>query len=148
MKDYPLSIALIEEDEDDQFIFSSIIESTSIPAAISFLECKKDIQTNLSTLESLFPDIIFLGCPLKHIAETEYLEKIRDNAILKETFCVIISGYTHNKYLKGVFNAGANLHINKFNDIAVLKNIIIKVLKLDLKNCPPPTYETFHVTEN
>jgi DNA-binding NarL/FixJ family response regulator len=148
MKNNPLHVTLIEDDEDDRFLFSIILDRISVATELTVLESKKDIESNIRHLESLAADIVFLGYPLLPHTEIDYLKKIRSNSFLKDTFCVILTGYCHPVYLSEVFKAGANLCINKPHEIATMINLINKLLTSDREAYHPPKFDSFLLSDN
>ncbi|RFS17034.1 response regulator [Emticicia sp. C21] len=147
MKRNPLKISLIEDDDDDIFLFSMALENSSIPNQLTVVKDGIEIEKNIKLLETTAPDIIFLDLLWRYIDGVEYLNKIRNSQLLKDTPCVIFSGAKEDLYIEKAFSAGANLYLVKPRDFAVLTQTLDKALSLDWKEYFPPKYESFILSE-
>ncbi|RFS13811.1 response regulator [Emticicia sp. C21] len=145
MKPNKVKIILIEDDEDDQLLFSMALDTIIIPTELTIIKNAKELQSNIHLIQNLLPDIIIIDIELGVVDGLDYLEKIRSNKSLKETPCIILTDSFAPSRIEKAYNSGANLYIVKPVDFSELINLIRKICELNWSEYFPPRPEVFYV---
>jgi DNA-binding NarL/FixJ family response regulator len=147
MKRNPLRITLIEDDDDDIFLFSMALENILIPNKLTVIKDGTDVENTISLLANSTPELIFFDLLWQYTDGLEYLEKIKSHEALKNIPCIIFSGAREELYVKKTFDAGANLYLVKPRDFSVLTAALNKVLAIDWNANFSPEYELFLLSD-
>jgi len=125
-------ILLADDDKDDRFFFQQAISQIDKEARLTTVnDGEKLMLWFLDNMDNL-PDILFLDLNMPRLNGFTCLEQIRQNRKLSHLFVAIYSTSTSPQDIKEAFDKGANIFINKPNSFEDLRNVIRKVLDLDL----------------
>jgi PleD family two-component response regulator len=137
----PLKILYVDDDIDDHFIFSKILDEIEIDTQLtSIMESERLI---IYILQSELPDLIFLDLNMPRKNGYECLTEIKRNTELKHIPIVIYSTSYHKNIVDLLFEAGAFYCIRKCAETTITKKIISCVLDRILKNKVQPTRKEF-----
>ncbi|RFS13324.1 response regulator [Emticicia sp. C21] len=145
MKSKKVKIILLEDDEDDQLLFSMALDIILIPTDLTIIKDVRDLKNNLILIQRLMPDIIFIDLGLGLINGLEYLQKIRSNELLKQIPCIIMTDSIHPMHIEKAYDAGANLYIIKPVEFSVLVDIIRNTYILNWNEYFPPGRDVFYI---
>jgi len=128
-KQAPRSIFLVDDDCDEQMLFSDAFASVlpkeklrTFDSAIALLDCLKNAET--------LPCILFLDLNMPLMDGIECLQEIRRDPRYEKLFVVIYSTSVWEKDRDETFKNGANVYVAKPTDLFRLQTIIKKVLDL------------------
>lgn len=138
-----VKIILIEDDEDDQLLFSMALDIILIPTDLTIIKHTIDLKNNVMLIQKLSPYIIFIDLNLGAINGFKYLETVKDNELLKHIPCIILTDSKLPLNIETAYNYGANLYIVKPIEFSVLTDIIKFVYNLNWDDYSPPKREMF-----
>jgi CheY-like chemotaxis protein len=123
-------ILLIDDDEDDQFMFKEVIESINPTLQCETATNGKIALDKLKVSASL-PDIIFLDLNMPVMNGLEFLIQIKkENVLSKIPVCIFTtSSILRDKELIKEF--GAQFFLTKPNDFQVLRKKLQQILSAD-----------------
>ena len=123
-------ILLIDDDEDDQFMFKEVIESINPTLQCETATNGKIALDKLKVSASL-PDIIFLDLNMPVMNGFDFLIQIKkENALSKIPVCIFTTSNIHrDKELTKEF--GAQFFLTKPNDFQVLRKKLQQILSAD-----------------
>ena len=121
-----LYIMLADDDSDDRFFFSEVLEEYK-HVALESIEDGVKLMNALNSRAKL-PDLIFLDLNMPGKNGVECLSEIRQQDKLKDIPVIIFSTSSSKKDIDETFDLGANLYITKPHSFKVLKNIGVPVL--------------------
>ena len=121
-------ILLIDDDEDDQEIFTSALEQTSIPVSCAIFN---DAREALSLLASkqISPDLIFLDLNMPLMDGQQFLVEIKKDENLGDIPIIILSTSSHKGTIELTKKLGAYDFITKPDKFEDLVSILESVLK-------------------
>ncbi|HUR30866.1 MAG TPA: response regulator [Saprospiraceae bacterium] len=123
-------IILAEDDEDDSLFFEEALNSIADPP---HLILARDGEELTQLLQDTFPhpDLIFLDLNMPRKNGAQCLCEIRKSKDLRELPVVVLSTSSSKDIIDDMYQSGANLYIQKPNDVNLWKRAIAAVLKLD-----------------
>lgn len=126
------NILLVDDDEDDQYIFLEILAETKLA-----VKCSTS-KNGLEAIEFLYkskipPSIIFLDLNMPLMNGFEFLANLKSVDCFKEIPVVIFTTSDSLHDQNRAIELGANLFITKTCDFKELKAIIIKILLTSFK---------------
>ena len=125
-----LKVALVDDDEDDRFLFKEAIDQIHIKTELSLFENGQKFMDFLLHPNSILPQVVFLDLNMPVKNGLECLQEIRTTDHLKELSVAIYSTSSSDNDIDETFVNGANIYINKPNDFSKLKSVIEKVLQI------------------
>ena len=123
----PLSILIIEDNQDDVFLTELAIKECNINSEFSVV---KNGEAAIELLESFIhknkslPDLIFLDINLPRINGLEVLKNIKSNNITKSIPAIVLTSSDLQSDMKYSYENGADLFIKKPNDINSFKDVV------------------------
>jgi CheY-like chemotaxis protein len=138
-----LSILLADDDPDDQLFFRDAIASLHVPVPIKMVNDGDQLITWLLNPATTLPDILFLDLNMPFKNGFQCLAEIRNDGRLNGLFVAIYSTTANPSEIEKAFKGGANLFISKPNTFTGLKQMLTKILNLDLKIYSPPQLTKF-----
>ncbi len=123
-----LHMMLVDDDPDDQFIFTKACEEIDSSLLVQCLEGSKEFLKYLLT--SPAPDLLFLDLNMPGENGIECLKALRKVQSWKETPVIIYSTSTRTSSIEKSYAEGATLYLPKTSTyaelITTLKSIISK----------------------
>ncbi|MHA7941796.1 response regulator [Formosa sp. 3Alg 14/1] len=126
-----LKVALVDDDEDDRFLFKEAIDQIHIKTELSLFENGQKFMDFLLQPNCILPQVVFLDLNMPVKNGLECLQEIRTTDHLKELSIAIYSTSSSDNDIDETFVNGANIYINKPNDFSKLKSVIEKVLQIN-----------------
>jgi CheY-like chemotaxis protein len=108
----PLRIVLVDDDEDDHFIFAKTLNEIQIPTILTSITESENLMDYLLNLYDL-PDVIFLDLNMPRKNGCECLTEIKQHAKLKHIPIIIYSTSYHKDILDILYAKGAIYSIRK-----------------------------------
>ncbi|TRZ42930.1 response regulator [Robertkochia solimangrovi] len=131
MRSKLLHIALVDDDEDDRFVFREAIGEIDIHTKLSLFDNGQELMDFLALPNIILPELIFLDLNMPIKNGITCLREIRSNPRFKNVIIAIYSTSSSEKDIEQTFIHGANIYINKPNDFDDLRNALQKVLTLN-----------------
>lgn len=138
-----LHLLLAGDDEEDRFLFGTILNTLCIAARSTFVENgEKLIQVLDKNMEHL-PDVLFLDLNIPGKNGSECLWEIKNNINLKDLPVIVYSTHLNEDVADVLYNNGAHYYIRK-TDILDLKKALPWILNLlDRQKFIQPSREKF-----
>jgi CheY-like chemotaxis protein len=138
-----LHLLLADDDEDDRFLFSTVLKSFPNTTKFSTVENgEKLMQLLLKNFRDL-PDVLFLDLNMPRKNGAECLLEIKGSEKLKNLPVIIYSTSLNEDVADLLYTNGAHYYMRK-TDILDLKKALIKVLALlEAKKFIRPSREKF-----
>ncbi|MES2894235.1 MAG: response regulator [Bacteroidota bacterium] len=125
-KKFPSKILLIDDDEDEYFIFSDIIKNLDDNIELNYLSGPAEIQPHTDFSK---PDILFLDINMPTWNGFDWLNWIREKG---HDFPVIMYSTSKNPdVVRRAYGAGAHLYLNKPMEFHELVSSVSYILQLD-----------------
>jgi CheY-like chemotaxis protein len=121
-------ILLIDDDEDDQFIFQDALREISFPYDCLLASNGLEAVSKLTSDEDL-PAMIFLDLNMPLMNGAEFLSHIRDHPSFREIPIVIFSTSNNPVDKEMLPKLGARLFITKTSDFKELKEKLKTILQ-------------------
>ena len=127
-------IILADDDADDRDFFADALNEISVQTELTTANDGIELMTALeeTVTEPPPPHVIFLDLNMPRKNGFECLKEIRDTQKLKNIPVVIFSTSSNENIIDTTFSLGANCYICKPNTHQLLKQVIEKVLALNL----------------
>ncbi|WP_373523471.1 response regulator [Aquiflexum sp.] len=123
-----INIVLAEDDEDDRLFFEEAITQLGLNTEIKFVANGDELMKYLNNHETSFPDLIFLDLNMPRKGGIQCLAEIRAHKKLTGLSIAIYSTSSSDEDIENCFVGGANVYINKPNNIESLKSVLLKVI--------------------
>ena len=123
----PLSILIIEDNQDDVFLTELAIKECNINSEFSVVnngEAAIELLENFVHKNENLPDLIFLDINLPRINGLEVLKNIKSRDITESIPTVVFTSSDLQTDMKCSYENGADLFIKKPNDINSYKEVI------------------------
>lgn len=133
----PKRILLAEDDEDDFILFREALSESNESARLEWVRDGEELMDSLKMNVTGLPDIIFLDINMPRKNGFECLTEIRQHEDLKQLPVIIFSTSSDPALVSWMYNAGANLYLNKPTDFNGLKEKIQKAIETDWKTHGP-----------
>lgn len=127
------SVVLVDDDEDDRFLFSEAFEELKVATELLLF---KDGQEFIDYLEKGLenvPKLIFLDLNMPIKNGLECLRYLRKNRIFDDIFVAIYSTSAAEKDMEVTFLNGANMYITKPSDFSSLVRVIDRAVRTCLQ---------------
>lgn len=127
-----LSVFLADDDADDRFLFKEALMEVRQNVKVTILNNGEQLMRCLDQKKTAKPNLIFLdlNMPLKN--GIECLEEIKKDNNLKNIFVIIFSTSRQKETINQVYIKGANHYMCKPDNFEKLKQLLQKVLSLDI----------------
>lgn len=126
-------ILLAEDDEDDFILFREALGEYKETTRLDWVRDGEELMNLLKTKNTELPAMIFLDINMPRKNGFECLTEIRQNENLKHLPVIIFSTSNDPALVNWMYNAGANLYLNKPSEFNILKEKIQKAIKTDWK---------------
>lgn len=121
-------ILLAEDDEDDFVLFRQALDEFKELTRLDWVKDGEELLDALKMNVTALPDIIFLDINMPRKNGFECLTEIRQHEDLKQLPVIIFSTSNDPALVSWMYNAGANLYLNKPTDFSGLKEKIQKAI--------------------
>ena len=125
------SIALAEDDSDDQLLFSEALKQVCKDSSLAVVENGMMMLTLLEERRDSLPDVIILDVNMPGMSGIECLKIIRKTTGLDHLPVIIMSTSANPKTIDDAFNCGANSYAVKPGKFADLRGIVEKIVLTD-----------------
>ncbi len=140
LKKFPTKILLIDDDEDEYFIFADIVKNIDDAIHLRYLSGPDQLGKDL---DFTLPDLLFLDINMPTWSGFDWLQWIRDK---NYTFPVVMYSTSKNpQVIKRAYGEGAHLYLNKPMDFQELIRAVGYILQLDWTE--PASVTALHRTE-
>ncbi|GGM88342.1 response regulator [Dyadobacter beijingensis] len=122
------NILLIDDDEDDQEIFLTALESTGKPVQCTVLDSARKALTKIVKGE-IETDLIFLDLNMPLMNGQQFLTEIKKDVKLREIPVVILSTSSNSATIAQVAELGAGRFFTKpgrFEDLVAILNDVLE----------------------
>jgi CheY-like chemotaxis protein len=145
MKQNYLRIILVDDDEDDRFLFKDAVEEMDAGIHLNTVTaCEELMELLHASAGDALPDIIFLDLNMPGQNGQECLEEIRRHHKLRNIPVAIYSTSNSQRDIQETFHKGANLYIQKPREFDQLKKVISEVISINWKqNGRPASVDRF-----
>jgi CheY-like chemotaxis protein len=120
-------ILLIEDDEGDQRIFSTVLQSIGPGFTCTILDDAEEALYKLETAE-VSADVIFLDLGMPRMTGLEFLKELRKKETLRQTPVVVLSGVPDANDVRETRELGARDFIVKPSKYSELRKILSTIL--------------------
>ena len=118
-------VLLVDDDEDDQFIFSEAIKLCFIPSQVWLASSHDELFNMLPTIGT--PDLIFLDINMPGYDGIKCLETIRADKLYEAIPVIMYSTSGRKESIDKCFEKGADFYIQKPSQIKDLVKVLDKV---------------------
>jgi CheY-like chemotaxis protein len=125
-----IKIIYIDDDEDDRVLFREALSKINIPTVLrSFSDCDRMVSHLEGRTSDMHPDIIFLDINMPKKNGLTCLREMRErNKKFSQIPIVMLTTSSRAIDIEESHKLGANLYINKPENINDLTGVLIKVL--------------------
>jgi DNA-binding NtrC family response regulator len=123
------SVVLIDDDREDQFLFSLALEDAAVTVQIMQVNKRHEFLSFLNSGEK--PDFIFIGCGSDCSFVKGCLQQINQHPHLNACVLFMYSDYEYPEYIDRSFQEGACLYILKPSRFTELVSLLEHVLTID-----------------
>jgi len=128
----PIRILYLDDDDDDHFIFSRVLNDIDPSIQlVSLRDSEKLMEYLLNNIEQL-PDYIFLDLNMPKKNGSECLSEIKSNRQLEHIPVIIYSTSYHQDILDLLYERGASYAIRKSSSCKQIKKMVEYVLNHDI----------------
>lgn len=120
-------ILLVEDDEVDQHIFSTVLHSVQPNIKCSILDDALEALYVLSTRQ-VPADLIFVDVGLAGMSGMEFLEELKKSENLRDIPVIMMSGMANIEDMSSAKRLGAKDYIVKPGKFSELKTILCSIL--------------------
>lgn len=121
------NILLIEDDEADQRIFSTVLQSIGSDFTCTILEDPEEALYKLETAE-ISADLIFLDMRMPQMTGLEFLQELRKKETLRQTRVVVLAGIPDENDVRETQALGVRDFIIKPGRYSELRKILTSIL--------------------
>ncbi|MDB5197884.1 MAG: hypothetical protein JWP88_2255 [Flaviaesturariibacter sp.] len=114
-------ILMLEDDQDDRYLTSSVIEELDMPVAVRFLSNTEDL---FPTLEQKEPMLILMDYNLNPETGLELLKKLKGNLTYKHIPVVLLGDTDDPYFVTKCYEHGANTYATKPTNLEATKKKI------------------------
>jgi len=129
MKEHFFKVVLVDDDEDDRYLFSEAFQSLKIKTELALFKNGQEFIEYLENSPDILPEVIFLDLNMPIKNGLECLQYLRKNKRFKNIFVAIYSTSSSDKDMEAALLNGANIYIQKPSNFKTLTNIIDRTLK-------------------
>lgn len=131
MKNDPIYVLIADDNEGDRVIFKAAFEEIKIKTVVKAVNDGQELMNYLSQRANVLPDILFLDLTMPLKSGLECLLEIKRIDYLKNMAVAIYSGTATDSDIEEAFVNGANVFIQKPNDIEILKNLLEEIIMIN-----------------
>jgi CheY-like chemotaxis protein len=126
-----LHIIMADDNENDRHFFSEALHDIKVKTILTFVDDGSQLMDHLNTPGNRLPHVVFLDLNMPRKNGMECLAEIRKNNKLKDLVVVIYSADASDDKVEEAFINGANIYIQKPNDLPTMKNSLSQVISLN-----------------
>ena len=127
------NIVLVDDDEDDRFLFSEAFEELKVATELLLFKNGQEFIDYLDSGLQRIPKLIFLDLNMPIKNGMECLKYMRKNELFNDIFVAIYSTSSSEKDIEETFLNGANIYIQKPNNYANLTKVIDRAVRVCLQ---------------
>lgn len=139
----PIRILLVDDDDDDVFLFSEALRSIPLPTEMIIAENGLVALKILQNTSNFLPDLIFLDLHMPVMKGIELLKILKTHDLYHPIPCIVLTGFESKSYIDEAYDLKANLFVIKPIDHNKLVKILEQVLGLNWNDYFPPKSEAF-----
>lgn len=129
MNEHYFKVILVDDDEDDRFLFKEAFQGLKLNTELALFENGQEFIDYLGTTTDGLPEIVFLDLNMPLINGLECLRHLRKFDKFKDIFVAIYSTSSSEKDMRDTLRHGANIYIQKPNNFTTLTNVIDRALR-------------------
>jgi len=142
----PLTVFLVDDDEEDQQLFSDALTGISESVQLTILNNGVELMERLFSGTPL-PDMIFLDLYMPMMNGEECLQDIREEKRFNTIPILIYSNAFDLDMIEQLFEMGANRYLQKPNSFSELESSLEKIINSLVKNGIGGN-TAYHITSN
>lgn len=127
MSEPGIQIMLVDDDEDDIFIFKRALKSVPAPVSVVTAFNGQEAINLLESSRPMKPDKIFLDINMPVMNGIDCLEWIKKSDFLKDVHVIVLTTSSYEKDIQKCINMGAEYWI-KPHSVAALVEMLKKLL--------------------
>jgi len=128
-----LNIKIAADTEDDRQIFMETLREIKVKTIITFVNDGYQLINHLNTPGLRLPDVVILDLNMTLSDGVDCLHQIRKNSQLKDLVIVLYTTEVSEEKAEEAFVRGANIYIQKSNDLLTMKARLAQVINLNLQ---------------
>lgn len=136
------NIVLVDDDEDDRFLFSEAFEELKVATELLLFKNGQEFIDYLDSGLQRIPKLIFLDLNMPIKNGMECLKYMRQNELFNDIFVAIYSTSSSEQDIEDTFLNGANIYIQKPNNYSTLTRVIDRAVRVSLQ------YDTSNLDRN
>lgn len=129
MGNHFFKVVLVDDDEDDRFLFSEAFDSLKMNTKLALFKNGQEFIDYLEKAASEIPEVVFLDLNMPVKNGLDCLQYLRKNSRFKDVFVAIYSTSSSPEDMNITLTHGANIYIQKPNNFKTLTAVIDKSLK-------------------
>lgn len=130
-----LKVFIVDDDYEDREIFAEILQELTTDLDLSEFKNGKELIVALEECKNHCPDLVFLDLNMPVMDGTAALKTIRQREEFRNIpIIAIYSTSSAQKDQEETFKLGADIYVNKPNDIRTLKESLSEILMIDWKS--------------
>jgi CheY-like chemotaxis protein len=129
--DEPLHIIMADDNENDRDFFREALGDIKVKTVVTFVNDGSQLMDHLNSPENRMPHVVFIDLNMPSKDGMECLSEIRKDNKLKDLIVVIYSADAADDKVEEAFIRGANIYIQKPNDLTTMKNSLSQVINLN-----------------
>lgn len=133
MRKQDFSVVLVDDDEDDRFLFGEAFEELNVNIGLSIFKNGKEFIDHLEDGLTEIPNLVFLDLNMPIMNGIDCLKYLKKRALLSKIFVAIYSTSNAAKDFEETFHNGANIYIQKPDNFQCLVKVIDKAIKTCLQ---------------
>jgi CheY-like chemotaxis protein len=123
-----INVILADDDEDDCLLFEEALNELPLPTQLSTVHTGNQLMARLAQKKTKLPDVIFLDLNMPGKNGFACLKEIKLNSKLENLPVFIFSTAFDQDMINLVYKDAAHYYIQKPNEFALLKKVILKAL--------------------
>lgn len=127
------NVALVDDDEDDRFLFSEAFEELKVATELLLFKNGQEFIDSLENGLQHIPQLIFLDLNMPLMNGMECLKYLRQNTLFKDIFVAIYSTSSSEEDMEETFLNGANIYIKKPHNFSTLTKVIDRAVRVCLQ---------------
>ncbi|MFS4418262.1 response regulator [Maribacter sp. 2307ULW6-5] len=129
MKKHFFRVMLVDDDEDDRFLFSEAFETLEVKSELQMCHNGQEFIDHLENNPEQLPEIVFLDLNMPIKNGLECLRYLKQHSKYNDIFVAIYSTSSAEKDMEDTLLAGANIYIQKPNNFQTLRSVIDRAMK-------------------
>ncbi|MDX1471627.1 MAG: response regulator [Flavobacteriaceae bacterium] len=136
MQSNELLVYLVDDDEDDRFLFSDALKRSNSNIHLKMFQEASEVLDHLKTTEAI-PDVIFIDLNMPLINGEELLEKIKSGPNNRDIPIIVYSTSYNPRKAQSVLEKGGSLLLKKPASFKELQKKIQESINTVLKSNSP-----------